>query len=270
MTSQTNSLRSLLRLSKPRRFLALWLAFLAISAPQLISCQPVPLSLQWGNPLVCKDVSGGANVSSSRAIIDLQATKLDAMGNPTTVISIAPRLPLILRIFSQLAFSSDSSRLVPESNFILIDRIVYFYEYPSNFTLPQDTNLIPKGSPVEQKVFFRIEPRIQANTLGGGQGTAINQDPNNASDKILDYFMPSTMATAITNAQELNSGSQSFEMVLNIQAFGTTGWGSKVETSILRIPVTVCKGCSGCVVPDGATLDACAGINGICTKEGGG
>lgn len=253
-----------------RRWLAFWIAFLALSATHISACQPVPLSLQWGNPLVCSDTATGiGSVSSTRVVVDLQATQLDATGNPTTVIQIAPRLPLILRIFSQLAFSSDSSRLIPESNFVLIDRIVYFYEYPSNFTLPQDTNLLPKGSPLEQKVYFRIEPKIQANTIGGGQGTAINQDPNTTSDKLLDSFMPPTMASAIVNAQELNSGSQSFEMILNIQAFGTTGWGSKVETSVLRIPVTVCKGCSGCILADGAKLDKCAGLNGKCATESG-
>ncbi|MCB9643424.1 MAG: hypothetical protein H6728_10150 [Myxococcales bacterium] len=255
--------------SRPR--ILRWALFLAVglgvfSQTMFVSCQPIPLGVQWGNPtLLCADGSspGGTTArSSAGALMDVEIT----VG--TQVNTIARNLSLDLRFISQLAYSSDSARAMPESNFVIIDKITYYITYPSNFSLPQDPSLFPESSPREQSIFMRINPKVQVNTSGGAQGAIINSD-SNTGDALAMEFIPLSLSQALINAQELNSGSQRFDIILNIKATGTTGWGSKIETNYLRYPITVCKGCTKCAVGNISEAGPCAGLNGGCKASTG-
>jgi hypothetical protein len=222
------------------------------------ACEPFPSTLQFGKvSLHCDQGSGGGGNNQSQAsnlaaFIDVSYRDPDG-----TLRRVTPQLNLDISLIPQITTNSDGSKLMPETNYIILQKLTYFYEYPQGFSLGQDAFLAPPNQPRVMDIYARINPSFTAlfNQPGGGAGAAIPITEND-QNRVISNFMPPDLGNALRGASEL-SNPEGLTITLNVSFEGKTGWGSVIKTGNLRFTVTLCDGCRGCQLAEGESISQC-------------
>ena len=262
---------------QPSSSLRLWLRYTLLmtilSSVFLTSqaCEPFPSTLQFGRvSLSCSEGSGGGGnapneASNLNAFLDIAYRDPDG-----TMRRVAPQLNLDISLIPQITTNSDALKLMPETNYIILQKLTYFYEYPQGFSLGQDALLAPPNQPRVLDIYARINPSFTAlfNQPGGGGGAAAIPITETAQNRVINNFMPPDLGRALLTASEITNP-EGLTITLNVSFEGKTGWGSVIKTGNLRFTVTLCEGCRGCQLGENESLSLCfpTGIGCSGTKE---